>query len=375
MSRSFQGCGTIEQLVALRFQVHVDPGASIIESYITFHVDVGNLAKPGHDESAPLEISVQDHTNPPTFDGGSVTSDISDRTYHSPSVSWDPEVWEADPAEYNTADISELVQYIVDQPGWSSGNSMVFKIHGSPTNPGFRSADSHDAGNPPKLYVHSESRRLLQLTCTQTPSLLASILASKFTGASGFVSFGKDYRNGRDTDGFTVGVYRIGAKAGNQGYELSLVSTWNEISGMIDLGDSGYPVGVLRRILNHNYIWFRSRVIGLSLMGFAWLIALASIVMLRRLRHEIIIQRAQPFFMQTLCLGSVITSATIFALSWDEDANWTNRQLSNACAITPWLFFIGQSLMFGSMFVKLWRVDRFFHFQEKAVAVGYAGQF
>jgi len=90
------------------------------------------------------------------------------------------------------------------------------------------------------------------------------------------------------------------------------------------------------------------------------------------LKQDPIIQRAQPVFMQTLCLGSFLTSTTIFTLSWDEDAGWTNHQLSIACSLTPWFFYSGHILVFSSLFIKLWRVDRVFQFNRSAVTVGSA---
>ena len=107
-------------------------------------------------------------------------------------------------------------------------------------------------------------------------------------------------------------------------------------------------------------------------MGFDWLLALVSIALLGWFRKDPIVQRGQPFFMQILCLGSIITSAAIFTLSWDEDAGWTNRQLSIACSLTPWFFFTGHILIFCSLFIKLWRVDRVLQFKRTAVTISSA---
>lgn len=382
MSRSHQGCYA-EQLAGLRFQgVTIDPGTTIVSAVIEFTVDVGNLGLPGVNDPASLTISGQEHANPPTFVSNGVDNpsyDISGRDYLSTTETWNPEVWTASPGVYQTADISTIVQLIVDLPGWASGNAMAFKIDGPSSNPGFRTANSFNSGlNPPKLIILTGVTRKRMLTCSLATPLLASILRSNFTGASGPVSFGNEHKNGRNSEGITVGIYNVIPHStdplpGNRTYETSMVSTWNESFGLVYRDGSAYPTGVLRYFLFQNYIWFSSRVIGLSLMGFAWLLALLSFVLVRWLCNDPAIQRAQPFFMQILCLGSIITSATIFALSWDEDAGWTNHQLSIACSLTPWLFFIGHSLTFGAMFVKLWRVDRFFHFEQQAVAVGYAG--
>jgi len=125
-------------------------------------------------------------------------------------------------------------------------------------------------------------------------------------------------------------------------------------------------------VFYHNYISYDVRVIGLSLMVFVWVLALVSIALIRWLKKDPIIQRAQPFFLQTLCLGAIITSTAIFTLSWDEDAGWTNHQLSVACTLTPWFFFLGHILIFCSLFVRLWRVDHAIHFKGSAVTISKA---
>lgn len=76
--------------------------------------------------------------------------------------------------------------------------------------------------------------------------------------------------------------------------------------------------------------------------------------------------------MQILCVGSFVASTAIFTISWDENAGWTNHQLSIACTLSPWLLFTGNVLIFCSIFVKLWRVDRVLRFDHSAVTIRYA---
>jgi len=383
LSRSFQGCYN-EQLVGLRFQaVTIDPGTPIISAAIEFTVDTGDLGRNGVNDPVSITIAGENHTDPTTFVSGGVGAnnrDISLRTYFPTTVSWSPEVWTATPGVYQTADISDIVQLMVDLPGWANGNAMVFKMYGPSSNPGTRFANSFDSPFvPPKLLIQAGvERRERKLTQSVPTSLLSFIVRRNFTGASGPVSFGSEFTNGRNAEGITVGVYHLqpqppNSLTGNRTYDAVLASTWNESAGLVFRDGSSYPTGVLRRILFHNYIWHSSRVIGLSLMLFSWLLSISSIVLIQWLRKEPAIQRAQPIFMQILCIGSVVLSSAIFTVSFDEDAGWSNRQLSIACSVTPWLFFVGHSLILSSLFVKLWRVDRYFHFEQKAVAVGYAG--
>ena len=238
-----------------------------------------------------------------------------------------------------------------------------------------RSPSSMPSTMPSGAGVERRERKLTQSVPT---SLLSFIVRRNFSGASGPVSFGSEFTNGRNAEGITVGVYHLqphppNSLTGNRTYDAVLASTWNESAGLVFQDGSSYPTGVLRRVIFHNYIWHSSRVIGLSLMLFSWLLSISSIVLIQLFRKDPAVQRAQPIFMQILCSGSLVLSSAIFTVSFDEDAGWANRQLSIACSVTPWLLFIGHSLILSSLFVKLWRVDRYFHFEQKAVAVGYAG--
>ena len=225
-------------------------------------------------------------------------------------------------------------------------------------------------------------RRLEFPSSNATVPLLALILRSSFTGASGSVNFRKENSNGRNSEGITVGLFNIKPKqvnpaTGNRSYTTTLVSMWNETLGWKDIPDtalvyrdgSTVPTGVFRLIFHNNYISFSARVVGLTLMSIAWLIALMSLALLGWLCKDPTVQRGQPFLMQMLCMGSVVTSTSIFTVSFDEDAGWTNWQLSINCSLTPWFFFSGQILIFGSLFAKLWRVDRALQLQQGAIAV------
>jgi len=236
--------------------------------------------------------------------------------------------------------------------------------------------------NLPPPPIRERLRQLESSGQKTSGSLISAILKSNFTGASGPVSFGRENPNGRNSDGITVGIYNVRPQetepgSGNSTFESVLVSTWNERdgwdnaphSGLVYRDGSTIPTGVLRRVFYHNYISFSVRIIGLSLMGFAWVLALVLIVLLGWLRKDTAVQSAQPLFMQIMCFGAILTSAAIFTLSWDEDAGWTNEQLSIACSLTPWFFFTGHILIFCSLFIKLWRVDHVLRRKKTAVTV------
>jgi len=232
--------------------------------------------------------------------------------------------------------------------------------------------------------LQSGQRHKLQSSSTRgpAPSLLSSILMSKFSGASGPVEFGKEYEKGRNYQGITVGVYNIrpqevNPETGKRSHDAFMISIWTEgvgwehIPGRDLIYRDGTTVspGVYRRIYEWNFITPKARAIGLGLMFFAWIVGAATMVLLGWLRNDPIVKRSQPVFMHTLCIGSIITSASIFTSSFDEDAGWSNHQLSILCSLTPWFFFTGHILIFCSLFIKLWRVDRVIRLNQTAISL------
>lgn len=220
---------------------------------------------------------------------------------------------------------------------------------------------------PPKRRHLKETRADSGVAIT----LLTAILKSSFQGASGPVMFGKEFEKGRNSDTITVGIFNISPLptnfgTGKRSYEALLIgvkevgTTWHNIPNttLVYRDGTTTPSQVFRHVENSNYITPSVRVIGLVLMCISMLLALVEAGLLIWLYRDPVVQRAQPIFMLLLCSGSIITSATIFTLSFDEGSGWTNQQLSVACSLAPWLFFSGQILMFSVLFTKLYRLDR-----------------
>ena len=86
----------------------------------------------------------------------STPDDITDRTTTTTSVAWSADVWNVAAAEFPTDDIKDIVQEIVDRPGWVSGNSIGFIIE---TTTGTRIAETADgdASKSPQLSVVYQS--------------------------------------------------------------------------------------------------------------------------------------------------------------------------------------------------------------------------
>ena len=131
------------QEVGIRFAaLNVPAGAVVTDAYIQFTADAS------HDEETNLYVHVEDALNPGTYDATAL-NDVSDRTKYQMPVEWfNVSAWTAGLAglEQRTPDLSDLVQHIIDQSGWTSGNAINFIITGT----GRREAESfeNDEANP-----------------------------------------------------------------------------------------------------------------------------------------------------------------------------------------------------------------------------------
>jgi hypothetical protein len=130
--------------VGLRFRnVELPRGAEILSARVHFTADDVDSG------TARLTIEGEASDDADAFDR--VDGDVTSRPRTTSSVLWKPAAWTssgASKAAQRTRDLSELVQEIVDRPGWSPGNALVFIITGD----GTRTARSYD-GTPDRAAV------------------------------------------------------------------------------------------------------------------------------------------------------------------------------------------------------------------------------
>ncbi|MEJ2453983.1 MAG: putative Ig domain-containing protein [Candidatus Thiodiazotropha sp.] len=126
-----------DQMVGLRFTVDVPQGAEIIQANLQFTVDEVSTG----DTNLLIWAEATDDATP----FNTTTGDVSGRTSSSAVASWIPNPWqtigESQTAETST-DLSQLIQEVVDRPGWQSGNHLVLVISGT----GVRTAVSYEGG-------------------------------------------------------------------------------------------------------------------------------------------------------------------------------------------------------------------------------------
>lgn len=139
----------VEQTVGLRFNaLQIPTGAVIEEAFIQFE------AEKSETQFVNLEIRAQaSDTAEPII---RQENNLRNRATTGAASLWQPAGWatvgEASTAQ-KSADLTAVVQEVVDRAGWSAGNSMAFIITGS--GPGRRTAVSFDddPDSAPLLYV------------------------------------------------------------------------------------------------------------------------------------------------------------------------------------------------------------------------------
>jgi PKD repeat protein len=136
------------QIVGMRFVgVTIPPGATIVNAWVQFQADeTDNIA-------TSLTIEAEASANPVTF--STSNGNISSRPRLPVSVPWSPVAWntvnEQGPGQ-RTPDLAPLIQEVVKQQNWSSGNSLVLIISGS----GKRVADSYNGNQNGAPLLHVE---------------------------------------------------------------------------------------------------------------------------------------------------------------------------------------------------------------------------
>jgi hypothetical protein len=135
------------QTVGMRFNwINIPQGANIINAYIQFQAD--------NPMSVPTSLIIEGEAvdNALTFANGDWN--ISSRARTTAAVGWTPVPWPSRGAmgvAQRTSDISSVIEEIVNQGGWSSGNSLVIIVTGT----GERVAESYEGypARAPLLHV------------------------------------------------------------------------------------------------------------------------------------------------------------------------------------------------------------------------------
>ena len=137
-----------DQTVGIRFSgLQVPQGVQIVSAYVQFQADETN------GEPTALVIAGEAVVNAQTFTGAS--ANISSRPTTAATVNWAPPAWttvgEAG-VDQRTPDIAPIIQEIVDQSGWISGNALALVLTGG----GKRTAESYNGVSSAAPLLHVE---------------------------------------------------------------------------------------------------------------------------------------------------------------------------------------------------------------------------
>ncbi len=145
---TFDNANTGNQIIGLRFaDLGIPQGANITEAYIQFVVDETDVS-----QSSNLTLWGEATANAQAFVAS--PNNISTRNKTVNSVNWSFADWTVKDvalAEHRTADISSVVQEIVNQTNWADNNPLALIVEGF----GSQTAERHVncAASAPRLWV------------------------------------------------------------------------------------------------------------------------------------------------------------------------------------------------------------------------------
>lgn len=206
-----EGGGSALQLIGLRFdQVEIPPGYEIVNASIEFEVDEADT------EATFLTMWGELSLNPVTFSDQNY--DVSSRPKTNAYTTWnDVPTWDVIGEKKSSPDLSLMLNEVITQPGWLSGNAIVIIIEGT----GERTAKSYDG----KFF----SAPLLTLEIVpdgSVPTPTATITPTPFPVGTIRIAVIGDYGMGNSEEAQVA----------------LLVDSWNP-DHIITLGDNNYPDG------------------------------------------------------------------------------------------------------------------------------------
>jgi len=142
-----------EQLVGMTFRdIDIASEAVISNAYIEFVCDERLNG------TAAAYFLIWGHLTP-NSEGFMTPYVISDRPKTEAKVPWEPDSWEAGGQKIQTANIAPIIQELIDQEGWVTGNAVEIIVGADPDKPAFtgvRVAESYDGSPSSAPLLHIE---------------------------------------------------------------------------------------------------------------------------------------------------------------------------------------------------------------------------
>jgi len=146
------------QIIGVRFTgVGIPKDVTIRKAWVQFTAD--DINNDYH--IPPVSVIVEGELSPDPVDFSSGNPNLSSRATTTASEVWDIPMWTAVRSaglEERTADISSIIQEIIDQDGWAAGNAMVVILRDNPANPsqGCRESEAFDGESASAPLLHIE---------------------------------------------------------------------------------------------------------------------------------------------------------------------------------------------------------------------------
>ncbi len=163
--------GEVFAAVGIRIpNISVPSGAVITNAYLQF---VADEAQSG---TTNITIAAEDTGNAAALT--TTAYSITSKTKTSASTAWSPLPWTLQ-STYQSADISPVIQELIDRGDWSTGNAMTFILEGT----GTRTAESYDGGASvaPKLFINYETVDSIVISQVNTPTCIPSLVEIEVT--------------------------------------------------------------------------------------------------------------------------------------------------------------------------------------------------
>lgn len=222
--------------------VQIPAGATITNAYVQFTCDDDD------NQEGPLPISIwgikEVNTLAPFTD---VLFNCTSRPNTTATVTWNCPVWavkEARTANERTSDIKTIIQEIIGQAGWASGNNLGIKLSNEELGNIHREAEAKDegAGGEPELFVtytmatgidiiSAESSVLVYPNPAEGKVTIKNPSSGNFAYAiytiSGNLVLSADDNSGSiievDMSGFTKGTYLVDVRAAGKTVKQKLI--------------------------------------------------------------------------------------------------------------------------------------------------------
>lgn len=201
------------------------------------------------------------------------------------------------------------------------------------------------------------------------------IRSAKFGGATGPVQFGIE-GGGSDAVGArnssTISWVAVNFLPADKGEILNvsdillnvITNEWWPATNFVYSDGRTVPPDLLRDQPEQNYLSRGLKILGLTLMSLSIFLAIVSAIWVCACRKHRVLKASQPYFLYLVCFGAVVQSSAVLTISFDESYSKSQDQLSKACMATPWLLALGHTIIYGSLFTKMWRVHEVLQFRR-----------